>query len=468
MSQPAAHADPEPGTVVAERYRIIGLLGRGGMGAVYRVEHVKLKKEMALKLLRPEISKLDDVAKRFEREAEAAARLDHPNIISVTDFGSTDAGQLFLVMELLNGPSLAKMLLKDGAMPAPRALHIIRQVLSALQRAHSAGVVHRDLKPDNIVLVEREGERDVVKLLDFGIAKLVASDGAGEQLTRAGAIFGTPQYFSPEQAMGEPVDARADLYAAGVMMYEMLTGQRPFEAQSVVELISMHVTRDPAPVSQLAPHIQPALSEAVARAMNKRRADRFPDASAMWQALQAGAGVVPPVGLSGAFLSPQGTPPIVQPPPGGARTAPLPAVTAPPAFAPTMPSASASNNPSGAPGLALPPWLTRKVLIGIAVAVGVLLGLIIFAATRGGPTTFAAAVEQKARAGEIIDRLQNGRTCRERKVAALELIALDDPRYLEVLRGARDRRGGWFGLQAANGCVARELDAAIRKLEAQK
>jgi eukaryotic-like serine/threonine-protein kinase len=467
MSQAAAHPDPEPGTVVAERYRIVDLLGRGGMGAVYRVEHVKLKKEMALKILRPEISKLDDVAKRFEREAEAAARLDHPNIISVTDFGSTADGQLFLVMELLNGPSLAKTLAKDGAMPAPRALHIIRQVLSALQRAHSAGVVHRDLKPDNIVLVEREGERDVVKLLDFGIAKLVASDGTGEQLTRAGAIFGTPQYFSPEQAMGEPVDARADLYAAGVMMYEMLSGQRPFEAQSVVELISMHVTRDPAPVSQLAPHIPPALSESVARAMSKRRADRFPDASAMWQALQAGAGVVPPVGLSGAFLSPMGTPPfgapIVQPPPQGPRTAPLPAVTAPPALAPTMPSMGSSPPASG-----LPAWLTRKMLMGIAAGVVVLLGLIIFAVTRDGPTTFGAAVEQKARATEIIDRLQNGRTCRERRVAALELIALDDPRYLEVLRGARDRRGGWFGLQSANGCVSRELDAAIRKLEAQK
>jgi hypothetical protein len=202
--------------------------------------------------------------------------------------------------------------------------------------------------------------------------------------------------------------------------------------------------------------------------MSKRRGDRFPDASAMWQALQAGAGVVPPVGLSGAFLSPQpGTPPfgspVLQQPQPGARTAPLPAVTAPPALAPTQPPTSAAPP---APSL-----LSRKKVIGAAVGGGVLLGLVIFAATREGPSTFAAAVEQqqqKARAGEIIDRLQNGRTCRDRKVAALELIALDDARHLEVLRGARDRRGGWFGLQSANGCMARELDAAIRKLEAQK
>jgi serine/threonine-protein kinase len=462
--------DPVPGTLIGDRYRVVAPIGRGGMGAVYRVEHVDLKKEFALKLLIGEISRNPEVATRFEREAEAAARLDHPNIIAVTDFGRTADGLLFLVMELLRGPSLGKTLAEGGALPVPRALHIMRQVLAALQRAHGAGVVHRDLKPENIVLVEREGERDVVKLLDFGIAKLASpgQGGAGEQLTRAGAIFGTPQYFAPEQAMGEPVDTRADLYSAGVMLYEMLTGQRPFEAQSVVELISMHITREPTPVSALAPHVPVALADAVARAMAKRRADRFPDASAMWSALQAGAGVVPPVGLSGAFLSPAGTPPFGVPatpaPPlhSPVRTAPMPAVTAPPALAPTVPPAGSA--------LGVLSRIPKPFLIGGAVFVVLLLvgiGMLMGGSGGGHAPSFAAAVEHK-NADAIIERLQTARGCKERRAAALELIALDDPRYLEYLRAARERRGGFFGLQPANSCMTHELDAAIRKFEAQK
>src|SRR4051794_39249636 len=199
------------------------------MGAVYRVEHLMLKKELALKFLHAELGRLEEVARRFEREAEAAARLDHPNIVAVTDFGRTVDGMLFLVMELLQGQSLTATIRPDGAgrpMPVERALHIERQILRALEHAHASGIVHRDLKPDNIMLVVRDGERDVVKLLDFGIAKITApQDGApGEALTQAGVVFGTPEYLSPEQAMGEDADQRADLYSAGIVLYEMLTG----------------------------------------------------------------------------------------------------------------------------------------------------------------------------------------------------------------------------------------------------
>ncbi|HEY1587365.1 MAG TPA: serine/threonine-protein kinase, partial [Polyangia bacterium] len=165
------------GRLIADRFRVLAPLGRGGMGAVYRVEHVMLKKELALKFLHAELGRLEEVARRFEREAEAAARLDHPNIVSVTDFGRTADGMLFLVMELLQGQSLTATIRPGGVgkpLPVERALHIERQILRALEHAHGSGIVHRDLKPDNIMLVSRDGERDIVKLLDFGIAKITA------------------------------------------------------------------------------------------------------------------------------------------------------------------------------------------------------------------------------------------------------------------------------------------------------
>src|SRR5262245_31356049 len=229
------------------------------MGAVYRVEHVMLKKELALKFLHPELGRLDEVSRRFEREAEAAAKLDHPNIVQVTDFGRTADGMLFLVMELLHGQSLTSVIHADGTgqpLTIERALHIERQILRALDHAHAVGIVHRDLKPDNVMIVSRDGERDVVKLLDFGIAKITAPDDGpaqGEALTQAGVVFRTPEYLSPEQALGEEADRRADLYSAGVVLYEMLTGRRPFEAPSKVAIVSMHLTQKAMPVTQAAP-----------------------------------------------------------------------------------------------------------------------------------------------------------------------------------------------------------------------
>src|SRR5438270_10316765 len=192
--------------MIADRYRVLAPLGRGGMGAVYRVEHVMLKKELALKFLHAELGRLEEVARRFEREASACARLDHPNIIAVTDFGRTADGMLFLVMELLQGQSLTELIRPGGVgrpLPVERALHLERQILRALEHAHSSGIVHRDLKPDNVMVIARDGERDIVKLLDFGIAKMTAPDESGppgQALTQAGVVFGTPEYLSPEQA----------------------------------------------------------------------------------------------------------------------------------------------------------------------------------------------------------------------------------------------------------------------------
>jgi serine/threonine-protein kinase len=297
--------DPFVGTVVGERYRIVSRIGIGGMGAVYRAEHTMMRRDLAIKVLLPELGGKEEFARRFEREAESASRLDHPNIITVTDFGHTADGSLFLVMEFLAGESLTRAI-SHGPMPPTRALAIIRQVLRALDHAHAAGVVHRDLKPDNIMLVERDGQPDVVKILDFGIAKvtepLSGKGKPGEALTQAGVIFGTPEYLSPEQALGEPVDPRADIYAAGVILYEMLAGRRPFESEDKVKIISMHLAHAPPRVRDVNPAIDlpVPLEQAVLQALEKSREHRFATAAAFLQALED-AETPPPVGANAAL-----------------------------------------------------------------------------------------------------------------------------------------------------------------------
>ena len=278
--------DPFIGVTVGGRYRIAGRIGIGGMGAVYRAEHTMMRRDLAIKVLLPELSGKEEFARRFEREAESASRLAHPNIIAVTDFGHTNEGSLFLVMEFLAGESLSAAI-SGGPMPLPRALNILRQMLRGLEHAHAAGVIHRDLKPENIMLVERDGKRDVVKILDFGIAKVTQPQSGGEALTQAGVIFGTPEYLSPEQALGEAVDARADIYAAGVIFYEMLAGRRPFESEDKVKIISMHLSHAPPRVRDVNPTVDcPApLEQVIMQTLDKSRENRFATATAFLRAL---------------------------------------------------------------------------------------------------------------------------------------------------------------------------------------
>jgi tetratricopeptide (TPR) repeat protein len=283
--------DPMIGSVVGDRYRVVSRIGVGGMGAVYRAEHTMMRRDLAIKVLLPELGGKDEFARRFEREAESASRLQHPNIISVTDFGRIDDGRLFLAMEFLAGESLSSVI-KAGPVPRERALKIVRQILRGLEHAHAAGVVHRDLKPDNIMLVERDGQADVVKILDFGIAKVtepMSGHGpGGNVLTQAGVIFGTPEYLSPEQALGEVVDARADIYAAGVILYEMLAGRRPFESEDKVKIISMHLAHAPPRIREVSPTVDVpvALEQVVLQALEKSRENRFASAPAFLQALE--------------------------------------------------------------------------------------------------------------------------------------------------------------------------------------
>jgi serine/threonine-protein kinase len=298
--------DPFIGTVVGERYRIVNRIGIGGMGAVYRAEHTMMRRDLAIKVLLPELSGKEEFARRFEREAESASRLDHPNIITVTDFGRTAEGSLFLAMEFLAGTSLAAAI-AAGPMPVPRALAIMRQILRALDHAHSAGVVHRDLKPENIMLVERDGNREAVKILDFGIAKVTEPQSAPgrEALTQAGVIFGTPEYLSPEQALGEGVDARADIYAAGVILFEMLAGRRPFESDDKVKIISMHLSHAPPRIREVNPAVEVPipLEQAVLQALEKSRENRFATAAAFLQALEDAEAPLDPELEAGATVA---------------------------------------------------------------------------------------------------------------------------------------------------------------------
>ena len=281
------------GTVLSDRYRVVSVLGEGGMGAVYLAEHTLMRKRMAIKVLHPEMSHMPEVVARFEREAMAAAHIDHPNVAAATDFGKLDDGSFFLAMELIEGLSLRDILAK-GRLPLGRVITITRQIVLALVRAHGLGIVHRDLKPENIMLIDREGEPDFVKVLDFGIAKVPVgalakssrNDPSAPVLTQAGMVYGTPEYMAPEQALGQPIDARADLYALGIMAFEMLCGVRPFDDESKIRLLGMHVT---SPVPKMAekggPDVPAEVEAVILRLLAKEASDRTPDAKALLEEL---------------------------------------------------------------------------------------------------------------------------------------------------------------------------------------
>ncbi|HVJ94521.1 MAG TPA: serine/threonine-protein kinase [Labilithrix sp.] len=262
-----------PGTLVADRYRIARVLGAGGMGVVYAAEHVLMRKEVALKILHAEMCVMPEVVARFEREAIAAAHIDHPNVAAATDFGRLPDGACYLVLELLRGTSLRDEI-AAGPIPLGRALRILRGIVAGVAAAHAKGIVHRDLKPENVMLVNRPDEPDFVKVLDFGIAKLDASastgpDVSGKVLTRAGSVFGTPEYMAPEQAVGDSVDARADLYALGVIFLEMLTGKCPFAGNAISILRARILSVGPPDMS--------GVDDAGARALIARLLTRQPD-----------------------------------------------------------------------------------------------------------------------------------------------------------------------------------------------
>ncbi|MEQ8280310.1 MAG: protein kinase [Deltaproteobacteria bacterium] len=268
-----------PGSVVDGRYRVVERLGEGGVGSVFVVEHERMAKRMAMKILRPELSAITEVQERFEREARSASRLDDPRIVRATDFGRDAGGQLYFVMELVDGKPLSEAL--RASIPKDEVLDVIDDLLGAVGHAHDCDVIHRDLKPDNVMVVAPGGPVRV-KVLDFGLAKITET-GADQTLTQAGAVFGTPRYMSPEQAAAEPADHRADLYAVGVILYEALAGRPPFTGASAIDVLRSHITQPPPAIDDL-----PApLSAVVERALAKRPGERFQSAAAFAEALRA-------------------------------------------------------------------------------------------------------------------------------------------------------------------------------------
>jgi serine/threonine-protein kinase len=249
------------------------ILGEGGMGTVYRVRHRILERPFALKVLRADLSRDSDLGVRFTREAKAAASISHPNVVQITDFGSLPSGQPYFVMELLVGDSVNTVISKGGPLPAARAVRMLMQIVDALAAAHAAGIVHRDLKPDNIFVCKTPSGDELVKVLDFGLAKVAGQS----RLTKAGLVFGTPHYMSPEQASGGTIDERTDLYALGVVMYEMFTGRVPFEADTYMGVLTKHLYVEPTPPSVLLgePAELGALEQVILRCLEKKPEKRY-------------------------------------------------------------------------------------------------------------------------------------------------------------------------------------------------
>ena len=325
--------DPFVGKVIDGRYEIQARVGEGGMGVVYRARQISIDRIIALKMLNSQMAADPTWVQRFYNEAKACSRLQHPNTIRMFDFGQTSDGKLFMTMEFLDGQSLRDAVAK-GPLAPQRVVKILIQCCASLAEAHSIGIIHRDIKPDNVFLLNMAGSPDFVKLLDFSVAKLLEGD---RMKTQAGVVFGTPQYMSPEQGRGLPLDARSDLYALGILAYEMLVGNVPFHDENPMTVIQMHLQAQVPPMSDQIPY---SVQQIVRRALEKDAGRRYQSAGEMMQHCQqvfaevsqggmsigpggmpktmiAGGGAPPPMaaqGLGGMGMQP---PPNSGPPQGG-------------------------------------------------------------------------------------------------------------------------------------------------------
>jgi hypothetical protein len=294
------------GATIDGRYEVECVLGEGGMGLVYKARHIVLNKPLAIKVLRPDVSKDEEIITRFRQEAQSASAIGNQHIIDISDFGTLPDGSTYFVMEFLNGVDLTGAI-EEAAAPLPaepgqpaqrqgmdpkRIVHVTKQLCRALGAAHEAGIVHRDLKPDNIYLIKRGGDSNFVKVLDFGIAKV---GGSSSKLTRAGQVFGTPHYMSPEQCAGSGVDHRTDIYALGVIMYEMAVGECPFDADNLMGILTKHLYEEPVPPRNLVPSVPEELELVILKAMTKQADVRYQTMEELLQDLErveAGVGTM--------------------------------------------------------------------------------------------------------------------------------------------------------------------------------
>jgi len=396
----------ESGQIIEGKYRIKGLIGEGGMGAVYEGENVRIQRRVAIKVLHPSFTQNEDVMARFQREAQAAGRIGNDHILEVLDLGSLPDGSHFMVLEFLDGEPLSKRIQNAGRMAPREVAPLARQMLKGLGAAHAAGIVHRDLKPDNIfILKEKAGQPDFVKIIDFGISKFQPLAGDGMKMTRTGAVMGTPYYMSPEQASGSrEADARSDLYTAGVILYECVTGHVPFDGETFNQLMFKIVLSEPPPLLETVPDLDPAFASIILKAMARdvsqrfQTADEFSKAIAAWE--KQGTKVsVPPATSSDALNIPGVTRASLESAgsliPGGRSTlsgarktggAGASAAATPSPTGPRVPGGGATqgNWASSQAGGATPP---RNTIIIAAIAGGVVLAGGIIAAvvlSRGG------------------------------------------------------------------------------------
>ena len=497
------------GSVLDGRYRIDAVLGKGGMGRVYRGEHTGIGRAVAIKVLHSALGRSKEATARFQREALASGRLDHPNIVGVSDFGVLDDGSLYLVMEVLEGEGLGARLEREKRIPWPEAIEIIRGVLAGLRHAHDRGVVHRDIKPDNVFLARKDGEQ-VIKILDFGIAKLYAGNADDPATTRAGLTVGTPAYLSPEQAVGGAITPASDLYSTSIVLFEMLTGRVPFDEQDPLAMLTAHVSREPPSFHEIAPDLDvpPGLEDVVRRGLAKVSAERIGSALEYRQALDevlraAGWEIGTPIPRASAPMmiptGPHSQPLAAITPSSGFLATPMPFAhelgTAPTATLPTSsrggtpaagePIAAAAMSSAMPPATAAapdaPPIPRRWIRIAIVALVLALILVIALLSTQhgagGGAKPGAAPQPTGILSAPVIDRetqlkaaihdLEDGATCADRKAAIPKLVELGDPRAIPALKRARYRMvGGVLGIGASNSnaCLRADAEAAIKAL----
>lgn len=292
--------DPLVGRVIDDRYQILERIGEGGMGVVYKARQVSIDRLVAIKVLNQQMAQDPTWVQRFNNEARACSQLQHPNTIRMFEFGQTREGRLFMAMEFLDGQSLRQVIASGSPMHPARVIKILIQCCASLAEAHSLGIIHRDIKPDNVFLLSMAGSPDFVKLLDFSVAKLLQDND--RMRTQAGVVFGTPQYMSPEQGRGLPLDARSDIYALGILAFEMLTGQVPFNHENPMIVLQMHIRQ---PLPQMPPHVPPQVQAVVAQALDKDPGRRYQSSGEMMQHCQqifarlgAPSGSMPSVGFT--------------------------------------------------------------------------------------------------------------------------------------------------------------------------
>jgi serine/threonine-protein kinase len=361
--------DPLLGAVIDDRYRVVRRIGEGGMGIVYEVEHVVIEKRLALKVLRDDYSSRPEVVARFRQEAKSASRIGNEHIVDISDFGETPNGASYFVMELLDGEDLANVLAREGTLPLSRAADIVTQCARALAAAHAKGIVHRDMKPENVFLTRRENRPDFVKIVDFGIAKMSDIETAGQpgrKLTKTGMIFGTPEYMSPEQAAGKSLDHRVDVYALAVIFFELLTGRVPFSGDTFMGVLTQHMFEVPPSLAQANPALQvPESIEAfVRKGLAKDPGERFQTCDELIAALEKAV---------------RGVSPSSPPPPGKATQLGY--------GEPSKPLAPAVKAVDTAEAVAAPPRPNHALLfVGLGLVATAIAGGGYYFATQGGTT----------------------------------------------------------------------------------